>query len=833
VIKFLAIPVLFLLPGLLFLRLCTRERSAGFFLLAFLVSFAFTSVAAFVLAVAGYFSIVSLVVCNVVVCILLLLVRPVSNLSFRSLFDNRFCFVALLILVGLFLYYSPPFEYYFGGRDPGVYTVSGIRIARAGTLTAEDPLLQKIPKIYRSLFFSQRLPFRYMGFQINDLATGRVVPNFFYLYPVWLAIFYSLFGVHGMLYATPFLTCAMLLAVSLFARILIGRTAALCSVLLLGSNAIYLWFARFPNSEMLAGLLIFAGLVFLHWYMQHSSTPLGLIGAASLGLAFWTRVDAGLLAIPFLFWMLFRWMDQTARKQDFWVLSIYIGVLLVGLLYGLHINRYYMLAAFTNLRFKPYKVVAAVGGALLLIGSLAYAGRRFEVHTRTWPGKILAGGLAILILYAYLVRPFFPRTNIGSPNAGALLALGWYFTHPVVALALIGFVLYSRKFTAVNWLFLTATLLYSCLYFYRIRGHAEHFWMLRRYLIFICPALIIFFLYTTEHLFHRFFRGSRRYTDLATLLITLVLALWFWEGNRPLHKHREFAGSFNFLQTLSNRLTPQDLLLLGSREGNDLHIIGPMLSYYFDKNVLVLRTPKPDLSLLAAFVKSWNGKVYYAGFGTGNLASDKFFLNPVEDIHFETPVFDEIYHRRPAAVFSKYFQIGWYRLQDRPAGDPYFVDLGKYDDGNISGFHLKESFSGITYRWTNGEGHVFFPPSNGSIISVVLQCNPGPWVPGMEKVHVKIYANDSFLVDLTLGNGYNTYEVPVPAPVQEKLKGVPLDIRIESKSWIPKRVLNLPDVRRVGVIVDWVKLNFAPSHMITETGAIPDKIKMQNEVSVR
>jgi hypothetical protein len=78
----------------------------------------------------------------------------------------------------------------------------------------------------------------------------------------------------------------------------------------------------------------------------------------------------------------------------------------------------------------------------------------------------------------------------------------------------------------------------------------------------------------------------------------------------------------------------------------------------------------------------------------------------------------------------------------------------------------------------------------------------------MERVHAKIFVNGIALVDLILGNGYKTYEVPVPESVRQQLQGVPIDIRIDSKSWIPKRLLNLPDIRRVGVIVDWVQLKF-------------------------
>jgi hypothetical protein len=188
------------------------------------------------------------------------------------------------------------------------------------------------------------------------------------------------------------------------------------------------------------------------------------------------------------------------------------------------------------------------------------------------------------------------------------------------------------------------------------------------------------------------------------------------------------------------------------------------------------------------------------------MASGSFFLVPIEDFRFETPVYDEIYHRRPRTALLKYFQIGFYGLSDVPKTDPYNIDIGHFDDGNILNFHLKEKFRNVTYRWTTGNGHVFFPKKYSSITKIVLRLNPGPWVPGMERVKVKLYANGYPVVDLILRNGYNTYEVPVPAMLQEKLTGVPIDLLIESRSWIPKRVLNLPDTRRVGVIVDWVKI---------------------------
>ncbi|HEY7161612.1 MAG TPA: hypothetical protein VH815_10150, partial [Acidobacteriota bacterium] len=549
--------------------------------------------------------------------------------------------------------------------------------------------------------------------------------------------------------------------------------------------------------------LIWLALFCFVLYRQHSNAIAGFIGAICLALSFWTRIDAILLAVPLILDIAMRWIDGKAGKNDVVIVAIYILFVAVGAAHVLTTNSDYILAAFENLKFKPYKVALFVLTLSALILLLAIFGKRFRISEQRITGRVVAVVLAILLFYSYFIRPFYPASNIGSPNAGAFLALGWYFTHPVVVIALFGLVIYSSRFRSIDWILFAGTLVYSILYFYRIRGHAEHFWMLRRYLMLICPALVFFALYGFRELVSRI---SLRFASTAALLCAIAISSFFVYEDRDLHKHHEYAGSFAFLRDVAARLKQNDVLLISAREGNDLHIIGPMLSYFFDRNVLLIRENQPDLEKLNRFQKSWKGNVYLAGTGGSNLASGKFYLEPLEDFRFETPNYDEIYHRRPRVAFLKYFQIGLYKFVSKPSGDPYFVDVGHFDDANVTGFHLKEKYGKANYRWTNGKGHIYFPATDLSITNIVLQINPGPWVPGMEKVRVKLYVNKLYLVDLILGNGYNTYDVPVPATIREKLKGVPVDLLIESKSWIPKRVLNLPDLRRVGVIVDWVKL---------------------------
>lgn len=799
-----ALPVLLALPGIAALRMFVRPRGFVWFL-AVPLSVPFTSISAFLLASASLFSLTSLVVANILLAGLIWMFPSRDAKPFLSAIEGRFCAI-LAVLFAVFLwYYSPPFEYFFGGRDPGIYVVDGARIARTGSMTSVDPLVAKMDKQYSTLFFSEKVPLRYMGFQMDKDHPNRIVANFFHLFPLWEAVFFLLFGVHGMLYATPFLACSLLIAVSWLVRLTQGEPEAVGAFLLLGASPVFLWFARFPNSEMIAGALVFLGFVFLEGYRRTSQLRAGICGALFLGLAFWARVDASLLGVALFLFLAFRWMDGAAAKSEIAVLAVFVAVAGVNLAYVIYTNPDYLLGTFYNLRFKPAKVAIALAGLAGVIAALAIAGRRYRIARDPRIGRILAPVLAGLLFYAYFIRPFYPATNVGSPNAGALLALGWYFTHPVVLLALAGIVMYSYSVRNIHWILFSATLIYAALYFYRIRADAEHYWMLRRYLPVICPSLVFFALYATRRILQKI-PFVRAHASALILCGCALLAGWYVYDSREVHRHNEYRGSFAFLQGLADRMQPGDLLVIGARDANDLHIVGPMLSYYFGRNVAQLRSATPDLKALAGLVKSWKGRVFFAGAGNSNLASGDFFLSPREELRFETPVFDEIYHQRPRTALNKTFQIGWYVLESHPPAEPYFVDIGKYDDGSITGFHLEEEYAGIHYRWTNGKGHVFFPPSSRPLHSVLLQMNPGPWVPGMERVHVKVSANGMLLVDLVLRNGYNTYEVAVPAAVQAQLTGVPVDIQIESKSWIPKRVLNLPDLRRVGVIVDWVKL---------------------------
>src|SRR4051812_18566873 len=153
--QLIAIPVLLVLPGYACLRMFVRPRGGAFFLCVPL-SVPLTSISGFLLSMAGVFSLSSLMIATLALTGLLWGFPAKGDKTFLSNFDFRFAAVLGVICAGLLWYYGPPFEYYLGGRDPGIYVVNGIRIAKAGTPASTDPIFAAVDPKCRNLFFSDK-----------------------------------------------------------------------------------------------------------------------------------------------------------------------------------------------------------------------------------------------------------------------------------------------------------------------------------------------------------------------------------------------------------------------------------------------------------------------------------------------------------------------------------------------------------------------------------------------------------------------------------------------------------------------------------------------------
>lgn len=114
-----------------------------------------------------------------------------------------------------------PYEYIDGGWDPVSYINTGVHIARTGGVIYKDDIVDEYPGLY-----------------IKDRDKGLVAPQFFHLYPVWIAIFYKLFGLKGVFYVNPFFALLNVILLFLIGKKVMGKRYGIFSALLLSLNVI-------------------------------------------------------------------------------------------------------------------------------------------------------------------------------------------------------------------------------------------------------------------------------------------------------------------------------------------------------------------------------------------------------------------------------------------------------------------------------------------------------------------------------------------------------------------------------------------------------------------
>lgn len=470
----LGLPLVLLLPGLITLtalaplhRLDLLER----IYLALAISLLASGWLGLVLAQAGLFS------AGLLLALLGLYVVGLGWIAWRrerwrwEPLDRSgrasFVFLAALGVTVLFVVLAlPPFEVILGPRDAAVYPATGAQIARHGGIVIHNPLVsilaeapEQEQRALLSHFFPPQHPERFFyeyahmpGFFITDLEKGTVVPQFYNLYPTWLGIAFSLFGLEAGLLMTPYLSLLGGLGVLMVGRRLFGPWVGLAAYLFLSLNSLQVWFARYSTSEGATQFLTFLAIYALvrlegagpELEPGRPADPFfGLLTGVALGMVGLVRVDFFITWAFFLPYLAYRFVTHRFRRahrllllglgllavhtavqittlsgaytlnsyfhriQDWYTLSWLVWPFLTPIL------RHYFLGR-TPVMHQPWRLFYELGAPLLLLGLLLLlrhrprwrerASRWLQRHRR--PLLAVAAGLVVLLAaYTYLIRP--------------------------------------------------------------------------------------------------------------------------------------------------------------------------------------------------------------------------------------------------------------------------------------------------------------------------------------------------------------------------------------------------------------------------------------------
>lgn len=732
---------------------------------------------------------------------------------------RRAGFVALIpIAIAVFAAWRflPPSEYVIGGKDPGVYVNEGVQIAQRGALIVPDPVVANVPPFARDLFMPTDRPAeeylapRFMGFYVLDPDRGLVVGQFPHAFPASIAIGYALDGLSGARAAVVFWAVLGVLSVYFLGARLLGRPAAAAAAVLLALHVIQVWFARYPNTDIVMQALLLAAILASARAHVDGDAFFAPVAGTLLGLLLFLRLDAVVAAAAVVSAVALGYAVRQRVWWTFWPPIVIASLLALWYYRGpMHA---YVETPLLFLGRVPAWQFGALAGVGAIVTGLLVAGRRSDGASHRVAALLPAALTAIVLAlaaYAFLLRQ--PGGKLTDYDAHALRTFAnFYVTVPALIAALVGYALVARSVFWRDPAFMLTLTAFALFFFYKIRIVPDHFWMARRFVPIILPgALLLVAGAALSGLRGRLLTRLVRISIGAVFLA--LLASSYARAARPIVDHVEYAGIVPRLEALAAQVAPDDLVIAESRNsGSDVHVLALPLAYVYARNVLVLASPAPDKATFAAFLDAARARyrrVLFLGGGGTDLLSSRWTVEPIDSARFQVPEYESARNRYPRFSRQKEFDYSLYAFGPSSAEPPpATLDIGAGDDLHVIRFHAKEQSNGMSYRWTQAQSFVIVNRIDAGARTLALWMGDGGRPPAAPPADVTAAIGDRVLGTVHVSGNVREYEVAIPQDLASRLAATrePVRVTLRTRTWKPLEILGTPDDRDLGVMLDRV-----------------------------
>jgi len=455
-------------------------------------------------------------------------------------------------LLALFMF-LPGFHYAAGDRDPGGYMMTGSAIASTGSVSFTDPVLASDLPVQM-----QSPGARFRGIWIADAGTGRIVPQFYHLWSALLAPANSLHGFAGQSNVDPLVGVVAVLLLVCIARRLGGLVAAGAAGLLMSTQMLQVWQAKYPSAEVFTQMLYLGAVLGLIVALQTRWRWPAFVAGALVGACWLARPDGVLLVLLAVGAGATLYVLRHFDARGWWFAA---GLALVGS-YAAY-QAYGPAVAYTRGNAVPGLpriaglLAVCVGGALVLrplLGRLA-TGVDAVATSSTWQRRIGLGvvGLYLALFALAVIRPLFGASyadylgrQIRSYDERSIYWLSWFFTWPglLLVLAGIGYVA-LRRWTPAAWIIVVPTLLLLPLYAWHARNSPFLMWWGRRYVPYALPGMVLLMALGLAGVWALRHRWLPRLAGpvSAAVLAAFLLAVYLHQS-LPLRQHDEWGGSY-------------------------------------------------------------------------------------------------------------------------------------------------------------------------------------------------------------------------------------------------------------------------------------------------
>ncbi|MFA5776895.1 MAG: glycosyltransferase family 39 protein [Parcubacteria group bacterium] len=481
--------------------------------------------------------------------------------------------IAIFIFVLVSSYFVTPTI--FGGRDQGAISEATIRLSQNHKLEFSTPASNEFFEIY-----GPGKALNFPGFYYN--SSGELITQFPIAYISWLAIFYSFFGLTGLIVANAVLLFLFLASFYLLARSLVETKYSAIILILTATSFPIFWFFKFTLSENMALALLWLSILWLFLFIREQRLFYYFSFLFSAGLLVFTRIEgiffliAGFLTIFFFTGKNIIWKRK--RKLILAYPAIFFAILLV-LNFAKDIYFYKEMAkAFLHIRQDQASASSVFDGF--------FSPAIFEFQVLYLYGIISSLLLGILgTIYFWIKKQ-------------------WKNLIPF-------FVIFPSFIYLINpWI------------------SSDHPWMLRRFVFSVVPGMIFYAI-----LFLAKWNGEKkmRYKIMASYFVIisiLLLNLFIFANYFPFSENKNLLKQ---TQAISENFGGNDLILIDkSASGDGFSMLGGPMNFLYEKNSVYFfnikdleKIDQEKFSKIYLVTSDQNAIMYEDIIGTGKILSSK------------------------------------------------------------------------------------------------------------------------------------------------------------------------------------------------------------------
>lgn len=655
ILKLIITFYIFFVPGFMIYNAFVKRRDITFLemiLLQLLMSLMISCWVGLLLAEIGYFSLSNLLILlvaftGVLVCFYKEKYHLVDNiLHIRPEMSNTSLILAVITFLAVLLFFQPMFTSFLA--DEVIIVSHSVNIAESGSILAKDPIMENMSHNSINAFYQpyntilcNNLQFPGYGFYVENNYTIRF--QYLDLYPIFLGIIYSIYGIKSFIYGSSFIAILCILFIFILTNKLFDNSGiALLSMLLLTINFAQIFFARYPGAELLYQLLILGGIYTVILMVKTDDIFYSILAAFLFSGCFLTRVDSVILYLPIimLFCVLMLVDGPTKRYLYFavpflalnihsWIHNIFFDAPYIADQYKvanlwIYINSYFNIIGNPYLGLLLVFVILSMAIGIFFTILINYRDRVINILTCLSARIKILKLINVIIFLSIFVFLYYirPQLDPSITTGKTLLLVGQPITFVGLLLATYGLIIFvnnyilSDNFKKKNCamiFFLIVGICYTTYYLIDLTNQPIFPWAFRRYITVVIPFLVILMSYGLMNLQElsqlmpkclNKSELSRRIIlkDILILIITIFLIGSVLFASLPIIKSDSTECFVLQIEKLAERFDENDVILLNGEKN-----VGMALKHIFNKNSIVLLNTI-DMNLLISQIYDWQNE---------------------------------------------------------------------------------------------------------------------------------------------------------------------------------------------------------------------------------